>query len=97
MVRKLVMWQTNKESDGEHYPAFAIHSTDFSPNRKTPLEREIRISSSRQQIEELWSELAAESFTKGWSVLGAEAPSTAVAEVTEAPKKKRASPKKKAE
>ncbi len=97
MVRKLVMWQTNKESDGEHYPAFVIHSTDFSPNRKTPLEREIRISSSRQQIEELWSELAAESFTKGWSVLGAEVPSTAVAEVTEAPKKKRASPKKKAE
>lgn len=97
MVRKLVMWQTNKESDGEHYPAFVIHATDFSPNRKTPLEREIRISSSRQQIEELWSELAAESFTKGWSVLGAEVPSTAVAEVTEAPKKKRASPKKKAE
>jgi ATP-dependent DNA ligase len=71
MVRKLVMWQTNKESDGEHYPAFVIHMTDFSPNRKTPLERDIRVSSSRQQIEDLWNELAAEAFTKGWTPVGA--------------------------
>jgi hypothetical protein len=67
MVRKLVMWQTNKESDAEHYPAFVLHLTDFSPNRKTPLEREIRVSSSRQQIDDLWNELAAEAFTKGWN------------------------------
>jgi hypothetical protein len=67
MVRKLVMWQTNKERDSDDFPAFVIHSTDFSPNRKTPLEREVRVSSSRQQIDELWKELAAESFTKGWT------------------------------
>ncbi|HEY3787548.1 MAG TPA: hypothetical protein VGL71_01780 [Urbifossiella sp.] len=106
MVRKLVMWQTNKESDGEHYPAFVIHSTDFSPNRKTPLERDIRVSSSRQQIEELWNELAAEAFTKGWSpVVNSLAPTSegpvpieetpAEAPAEAAPKKKRASPKKK--
>src|SRR5262249_34257494 len=67
MVRKLVMWQTNKERDSDDFPAFVIHSTDFSPNRKTPLEREVRVSSSRQQIDELWKELAAEAFTKGWT------------------------------
>ena len=67
MVRKLLMWKTNKDGDGQDYPAFVIHSTDFSPNRKTPLEREIRVSSSREQIEQLWSELAAEAFTKGWT------------------------------
>lgn len=78
MVRKLVMWQTNKESDAEHYPAFVIHYTDFSPNRKTPLEREIRVSSSRQQIDDLWNELAAEAFTKGWAPAGVAAASTAV-------------------
>jgi hypothetical protein len=66
MVRKLVMWQTNKEREGDDFPAYVIHSTDFSPNRKTPLEREIRVSSSREQIEQLWKELAAEAFTKGW-------------------------------
>lgn len=102
MVRKLVMWQTNKESDGEHYSAFVIHYTDFSPNRKTPLEREIRVSSSRQQIDELWQELEAEAFTKGgWkpaSSVGAAdvAPATPDDPESPAPKKKRASPKKKA-
>ena len=104
MVRKLVMWQTNKESDAEHYPAFVIHSTDFSPNRKTPLEREIRVSSSRNQIDELWKELAAEAFTKGWVPVeeaGTSSATTAVTplegtEVEPAPKpKKKASPKKK--
>ena len=66
MVRKLVMWQTNKEGDSDDYPAYVIHYTDYSPNRKTPLEREIRVSSSPDQIKELWEELATEGFTKGW-------------------------------
>jgi predicted GNAT family acetyltransferase len=97
MVRKLVMWQTNKESDSEHFPAFVIHYTDFSPNRKTPLEREIRVSSSRQQIDDLWTELATEAFTKGWAPAGAAGsappppPATAVAA---APKKPAAKKKK---
>jgi hypothetical protein len=71
MVRKLVMWKTNKEGDDE-FPAYVIHATDFSPNRKTPLERELRVSSSKEQIEDLWNELAAESFTKGWEILPGE-------------------------
>jgi hypothetical protein len=40
--------------------------TDFSPGRKTPLEREIRVSNSREQIEALWKELAEEYIVKGW-------------------------------
>jgi ATP dependent DNA ligase C terminal region len=73
MVRKLVMWQTNKEADSDDYPAYVIHYTDYSPNRKTPLEREIRVSSSPEQIKDLWEELATEGFTKGWVPAG-EAP-----------------------
>jgi hypothetical protein len=65
-VRKLLMWKTNKDGPGDEFPAYVIHYTDFSPNRKTPLERDIRVSSSREQIDSLWSELAAEAFTKGW-------------------------------
>ena len=34
MVRKFVLWKTNKEQS-EDYPAFVVHFTDFSPNRKT--------------------------------------------------------------
>ncbi|HXD86992.1 MAG TPA: hypothetical protein VN641_10890 [Urbifossiella sp.] len=93
MIRKLVMWQTNKESDGEHYPAFVLHMTDFSPNRKTPLERDIRVSSSRQQIEDLWNELAAEAFTKGWTPVPDKSAPPAPAAPPPAPKK---SAKKKA-
>jgi hypothetical protein len=73
MVRKLVMWQTNKERETEDYPAFVIHFTDYSPNRKTQLERDIRISNSREQIDELWKELIEENIAKGWALAGAEA------------------------
>jgi len=101
MVRKLLMWQTNKEKESEEYPAFVVHATDFSPNRKTPLERDIRVSSSREQIDELWNELAAEMFTKGWASVtnppapAAEAPAETSTAVAPAAKKKAAPRKKK--
>jgi hypothetical protein len=34
MVRKFVLWKTNKDQITEDYPAYAVHLTDFSPNRK---------------------------------------------------------------
>jgi hypothetical protein len=83
MVRKLVMWQTNKERETEDFPAFVVHFTDFSPNRKTPLERDIRVSSAREQIDDLWQELVTENISKGW-VLSAGAAPVAVAAVTSA-------------
>jgi len=93
MVRKLVLWQTNKEKEGEDYPAYVIHYTDFSPNRKTPLEREVRVSSSREQIDQLWTELAAEVFKKGWERITATAPDEAPAPETGLVKSSRASGK----
>jgi hypothetical protein len=66
MVRKLVMWKTNKEADPA-WPAYVVHFTDFSPGRKTPLEREIRISSSREQIDALYADLSKENIVKGWA------------------------------
>ncbi len=66
MVRKLLMWKTNKETDGD-FPAYVLHFTDFSPGRKTPLEREVRVSNSREQIEQLWTTLFTENIVKGWT------------------------------
>jgi hypothetical protein len=66
MVRKLLMWKTNKEDEGD-FPAYVLHFTDFSPGRKTPLEREVRVSSSREQIEQLWTTLFTENIVKGWT------------------------------
>jgi len=70
LIRKLVMWQTNKEREIEDFPAFVIHFTDYSPLRQTALERDIRVSNARAQIDELWRELIAENITKGWVQVG---------------------------
>jgi hypothetical protein len=65
MVRKLLLWKTNKEASGT-YPAYVAYFTDFSPNRATPIDREIRISNSLEQIEKLFTEMKIENIVKGW-------------------------------
>lgn len=67
MVRKLLLWQTNKSGEGSNHPAYVAYFTDFSPNRGTPLEREIRISNSREQIESLYAAMKEENIVKGWA------------------------------
>jgi hypothetical protein len=98
MVRKLVMWQTNKQQETEDFPAFVVHFTDYSPNRKTALERDIRVSSSREQIDELWKELIDENIAKGWAKFDAAGAipgvATAVAAAKPAAVKKAAAAKK---
>ena len=66
MVRKFVVLKTNKETESDEYPAYVVHYTDFSPNRKTPLAREVRVSSSREQIMVLCDQLKEENVKKGW-------------------------------
>jgi hypothetical protein len=68
MVRKLVLWKTNKETEGDEFPAYVLHFTDFSPSRKTPLAREVRVSSSLDQMANLWTALLDENIKKGWAV-----------------------------
>jgi hypothetical protein len=68
MVRKLVLWKTNKEADGDEFPAYVLHFTDFSPSRKAPLTREVRVSSSLDQMTSLWSGFLAENIKKGWEL-----------------------------
>jgi len=67
MVRKFLMWKTNKESEGAEYPAYVAHFTDYSPGRKYPLDREVRISNSEEQINELFEELKKDNIKKGWA------------------------------
>ncbi|HVC93922.1 MAG TPA: hypothetical protein VND64_09535 [Pirellulales bacterium] len=66
MVRKFLLWKTNKESSGDEFPAFVAHYTDFSPNRKDALAREVRVSSSRAQIEALFEGLRESNVKSGW-------------------------------
>src|SRR5262245_14026773 len=74
MIRKFVLWKTNKEQVSEEFPAYVLHLTDFSPNRKDPLAREIRVSSSLDQIQQLCEHLKTENITKGWNACAAAAP-----------------------
>ena len=69
MVRKLMLWQTNKQEKSRDYPAFVLHLTDYSPNRKDPLKHEIRVSSSSDQMEQYWKEWEKKYFVSGWSAV----------------------------
>lgn len=65
MVRKLLLWKTNKENSTE-FPGFVVYFTDFSPNRQNPLERDIRISNSEAGARKQFSALAEKNFVGGW-------------------------------
>lgn len=65
MVRKLLLWKTNKEKVA-NYPAYVVYLTDFSPNRKTPLERDIKIAKTEKIARKWFDKLAEENFVSGW-------------------------------
>jgi len=65
MVRKFMVWKTNKEATGE-YPAYVFHYTDFSATRKEMLKKEIKVSDSKKQIEEIFAAEVLENVKKGW-------------------------------
>jgi len=65
MVRKLLIWKTNKEESPD-FPAYVVYLTDFSPNRKNPLERYIKVASSEKAARKMFDEFAAKNFVGGW-------------------------------
>lgn len=65
MVRKLLLWKTNKEDTSE-FPGYVVYLTDFSPNRQNPLERDMRISNSEKGARQLLAKFAEENFVGGW-------------------------------
>ncbi len=69
MVRKLLLWKTNKEEAARDYPAYVLHLTNYSPNRKEPLQHEIRVSSSEKQIKQLLENWKEKYIVGGWTVL----------------------------
>jgi ATP-dependent DNA ligase len=69
MVRKLLLWKTNKE-DRPEYPSYVVYLTDFSPNRQNPLERDVRVSSDEETARSLFKEMAKNNFVGGWEKAG---------------------------
>ena len=74
MVRKLLLWKTNKETVSRDFPAYVLHLTDYSPNRETPLNHDIRVSRSEQQIRDFYSQWRQNYFVGGWHEVNAKAP-----------------------
>lgn len=69
MVRKLLLWKTNKEEKPE-FPSYVVYLTDFSPNRVDPLQREIRIAETESAARKQYERMAKENFIGGWGKLG---------------------------
>ncbi len=65
MVRKILLWKTNKEDDGQ-FPAYVVYLTDFSPNRENALERDIKIAHTEKKAKEHFEQLAKKKFVGGW-------------------------------
>tara|TARA_B110000503_G_scaffold133814_1_gene211892 strand:+ start:1703 stop:1999 length:297 start_codon:yes stop_codon:yes gene_type:complete len=65
MVSKFMVWKTNKEATGD-YPAYVFHYTDFSAGRAEMLNKEIKVSDSKKQIEEIFAAVGLENVKKGW-------------------------------
>ncbi len=65
MVRKLLLWKTNK-SDRSDFPGYVVYLTDFSPNRQSPLERDMKISNNEKTARKFFKELSEKNFISGW-------------------------------
>ncbi len=66
MVRKVVLWKTNKDEVSRDFPAYVVHVTNFSGNRKTPLEFDLKVTKTLEQAQSLFDELKKELFVSGW-------------------------------
>jgi hypothetical protein len=66
-VRKLVVWKSNKEDISEEFPAYVVHWTDYSANRKDPLQRTVRLAPNEALANEIADELILDGQKRGWS------------------------------
>jgi hypothetical protein len=65
-VRKLLVWRTGKEAQWPGWPAWVVHFTDYSPDRKTPLERAFRTALTEEDAMAAAAEMVTENIKKGW-------------------------------
>ena len=62
----MVVWKTNKEKQEQSFPAFVVHWTDYSPNRKDPLKKEVRLSPDKNNATQITEKMIEENIKKGW-------------------------------
>ena len=67
MIQKFIAWKTNKPAPD--YPAYVFHYTNFSSDRKEPLQREVAVSDDEAQIMELFEQSVKDNVKKGWNAV----------------------------
>ena len=67
MVRKILMWKTNKEITKE-YPAFIVYYTDFSTGRKEPMSNELWPANTLEEAEAKYARVFERAFKQGWEM-----------------------------
>ena len=66
MVRKIVVWKTNKAEVDDAFPHFVVHFTDYSPNRKDPLKRKIRFAATLNAAKDMAADIMDKEIKSGW-------------------------------
>jgi hypothetical protein len=65
-VRKLLVWKTNKETVDPLFPAYVVHFTDYSPGRKDPLKRTVRLAPDEATATAIAEDMLKSEIKKGW-------------------------------
>ena len=66
MVRKLLIWKTNKNEHDPAFPAYVVHWTDYSPNRKDALKRDVRLAPDEATASALADDMIEGGVKRGW-------------------------------
>ena len=61
--------ETAKKEATCEYPAYVYHYTDFSASMAEMLKKEIKVSDSKKQIEEIFAAEVLKSVKKGWEIM----------------------------
>jgi hypothetical protein len=95
-VRKILVWKTEKEEVDPAFPAFVVHFTDYSPGRKAPMKREVRLAPSQSAAFAIADDLVESNIKKGWEAVdqAAGTPKPAAAKDGKKPAKKKKAAKK---
>lgn len=65
MIQKFMVWKTNKEQTGD-YPAYVLYVANFSTGRMEPLQRDVDVTDSAEQIRSMLKAKLEKNIKSGW-------------------------------
>jgi len=69
LIRKLVVWKTNRETADPLWLPYTAFFTDFAPGRKEPLKTDLRVASLLETIQPHVDEWLAANIKRGWNLI----------------------------